>query len=106
MVAYYTCLFCGADMLLYKDVNVCMSVCVSVSVCPPLRLLMTSGVIWTPHDWLDKFYSFYMAAVVVISSGHGLRELKCVMVTNLIRVSQHYISRYITVTVLLKAAVL
>ena len=66
---------------------------------------MTSGVIWTPYDWLNKFYSFYMAAVVVIGSGHGLR-MKCVMVTNPIRVSQHCISRYITVTVLLKAAVL
>ena len=27
-------------------------------------------MIWTPYD---KFYSFYMAAVVVISDGCGLR---------------------------------
>ena len=26
-----------------------------VSVCPPPRLLITSGVIWTPYDWLNKF---------------------------------------------------
>ena len=38
-----------------------------------LRLLITSGVIWTPYDWLNKFYSFYMAAVVIIGSGRGLR---------------------------------
>ena len=25
------------------------------------------------YDWLNKFYSFYMAAVVVIGSGCGLR---------------------------------
>ena len=26
-----------------------------------------------PADWLNKFYSFYNAAVVVIDSGHSLR---------------------------------
>ena len=45
----------------------CLCVCVS-----SLRLLITSGVIWSPYDWLNKFYSFYMAAVVVIDDGHGL----------------------------------
>ena len=44
-----------------------MFVCVSAP-----RLLITSGVIWTPYDWLNKFYSFYMAAVVVIDDGCGL----------------------------------
>ena len=47
--------------------------CVCVFVCPPPRLLITSGVIWTPYDWLNKGYSFYMAAVVVIGNGRGLR---------------------------------
>ena len=46
--------------------------CVCVCVCPPLRLLITSGVIWTPHDWLNKGYCFYMAAVVIIGDGCGL----------------------------------
>ena len=46
--------------------------CVCVFVCPPLRLLITSGVIWTPYDWLNKFYSCYMATVVIIINGHGL----------------------------------
>ena len=44
-----------------------------VFVCPPLRLLITSGAKWTPYDWLKKFYSCYMAAVVVINDGHGFR---------------------------------
>ena len=25
-----------------------------------LRLLTTNGVIWTPHNWINKFYGFYM----------------------------------------------
>ena len=50
----------------------CMCVYVCMCVCLPLRLLITSGVIWNPYDWLNKFYSFYMAAVVVIDDGRGL----------------------------------
>ena len=50
-----------------KIVSVQMSVC----VCPPPRLFITSGVIWTPCDWLNKFYSCYMATVVVIVDGRG-----------------------------------
>ena len=49
-----------------------MSVYVCVCVCPPLRLLITSGVMWCdidPYDWLNKFYGFYMATVVGIGSG-------------------------------------
>ena len=56
-----------------KIVSVRTSVCVFVCVCPPPRPLITSGVIWTPYDWLNKFYSFYMAAEVVTGSGCGLR---------------------------------
>ena len=44
-------------------------------VCPPLRLLITNGMIcmiWIPYDWLNKFYSCYMAIVVVIINGRGL----------------------------------
>ena len=33
---------------------------------------MTSGVIWTPYDWLNKFYSFCMGAIVGFVSRHGL----------------------------------
>ena len=46
-------------------------------VCPPPRLLITNGMIWTPYDWLNKGYSLYMPTVVVISDGHGLRIEAC-----------------------------
>ena len=45
---------------------------VCVCVCPPPRLLITSGVIWTPYDWSNKLYGFYMVAVVDIGSGHDV----------------------------------
>ena len=45
---------------------VCVCVCACVRACLPPRLLITSGVIWTPYDYLNKFYSFYMAAIVDI----------------------------------------
>ena len=38
-------------------------------VCPPPRLLITSGVIWTSYDWSNKFYGFYVADEVDIDSG-------------------------------------
>ena len=52
----------------------------SVCLClpPTLRLVITSGVIWTPYDWLKRFYSFCMAAIISIVSRHGLRnEVLC-----------------------------
>ena len=51
----------------------CVYVCVCMSVCPPPRLVITSGVMWTPYDWLNKYHSFCMAAIVNIISRHGLR---------------------------------
>ena len=55
-----------------------LCVCVCVCVCPPLRPLITSCVIWTPYDWLNKGYNFYKAAVVIIGDGCGLRiEAHC-----------------------------
>ena len=49
--------------------DVCM--CVSAP-----SLLITSGVMWhdmDPYDWLIKFYTCYMAVVVIINDGRGLR---------------------------------
>ena len=43
-----------------------------VYVCPHPRLLITSGMILTSNDWLNKLYSCYMVTVVVIVNGHGL----------------------------------
>ena len=53
-------------------VCVCACVCVCVCVCVPPRLLLTSGVMWCNIDWLNKFYGFYMAALVGIISGRGI----------------------------------
>ena len=47
-----------------------MRVCVYIRPC--MKLLITSDVIWIPHDWINKFYSSYMAAVVDIISGCSL----------------------------------
>ena len=60
------------------SVYACTCVCVYVClcVCPLPRLLITSGMMWhkwVPYDWLNKFYHFYMAAVVSIISRCGFR---------------------------------
>ena len=55
----------------FLEIHLVRKVC--VSVCPPPRLVITSGVIWTPYDWLKKYYSFCMAAIVSIVSRCGLR---------------------------------
>ena len=47
-----------------------MHVC--ASVCPPPEILITSGVIGTSYNWLNKFYSYYMATVVIMIKGRGL----------------------------------
>ena len=57
--------------------SVCVFVCVFVyvCVCPPPRLFITSGMMWRdidPYDWLNKFYSCYMAIVVIIVNERGL----------------------------------
>ena len=61
------------ELLLF--VNACIHVC----VCPPPRLLITSGVMCDidPYDWLKKFYGFYMAAVVGIGSGCDVSIYTC-----------------------------
>ena len=45
-----------------------------VCVCPPSRLLITSGMMWLDiYNWLNQSYSFCMTAVVVIGGGNDLR---------------------------------
>ena len=61
-------------LFLCKCLYVCMCVCVHMSA---PRLLITSGMIWTPHHRLNKFYSFYMAVIVGITSMHGLIIKTC-----------------------------
>ena len=74
-----------------KIVSVQTSVCVFACVSTPrlLKLVVQCGVIWKPNDWFNKFYSCYMATVVVMVNGHGL----CIIETNPIRASQHCIRR-------------
>ena len=64
-------------------VCVCV-VCVYVYVSTLKAINNYSGVIETPYDWLTKFYSFYMAAIISNISRHGLigyevqRENQCI----------------------------
>ena len=62
--------------LIIVSANVCMCMCLRVCVCVSTpRLLITSGMMWCdidPYDWLNKFYGFYMAAVVDIVSGRDV----------------------------------
>ena len=60
----------GFLKLILCGLSVCVLAC--VCVCPHPRLSITSGVIYNSYDWLNKFYSCYMATVVVIVNGRGL----------------------------------
>ena len=60
-------------LVLLLSANVCLRVC--LCLCPPLRLLITSGLMWCdidPYNWLNKFYGLYVAAVVGICSEHDI----------------------------------
>ena len=68
------------ESILRNQVHAGLHACVYLCVCPPLRLLITSGMMWHDtyelhnyYDWLNKFYGFYKAAVVIIGDGRGLR---------------------------------
>ena len=54
-----------------------MCACAAYMCMSTPRPLITSGVIWALYDWLNKFYSFYMAAVVIINSECCLRLKAC-----------------------------
>ena len=62
------------DMYVCMCVFVCVRVCVCVCMCVALRLLSHDV---GPHDWLDKFYSLYISAVVSIFSKGGFRIEVC-----------------------------
>ena len=51
---------------------VCVCVCVCVSIPIPKASSMMWCDEWTLYDWLNKFYNFYIAAVVGIGSRYGL----------------------------------
>ena len=55
----------------YADVCMCVYVC----VCPPPRLLITSGVMWhdmDPMQLVKQVLQLYKATVVIIVNGSGL----------------------------------
>ena len=47
------------------------------------RILITSGMIWSPYDWLSKFYRFISPLQSVLIAGMVV-DLKCIIETNLI----------------------
>ena len=69
---------------LFIDTRACSAPLVSMvclCVCPSPRLSITSGMMWCdidPYDWFNKFYGFYMAAVVGIGSGR-MRDVSIYM---------------------------
>ena len=66
---------CGQRTPVFLKLILCGSsvcVCVCLCVCPPQRLFITSGMIWTSYDYLNKFYSCYMATIAIIVYGRGL----------------------------------
>ena len=69
-----------------------------LSVC--MCVVIISGVIWTPYDWLNKFYSFCMAAIVSIISRHALAIEGRHRHQPYIGASQHCISHYVTCIVI------
>ena len=60
--------------------------CVLMCVCPWGYYLITSVVMWTLYDWLNKFYSYYIVTVVSIVDRRAL-ELIPIEETSLIRES-------------------
>ena len=90
----------------FLEIDLVRELCVCVSMCPPPRLVITSGVIWTPYDWLNKYYSFCMAAIVGIVSRCGLRiearrrnqpnKSKLVLYKPLLRLCSHLKQPYIS----------
>ena len=70
--------FIKIDSVQIVSMCVCLCVCMCVCVCSHPRLLITSGMIWTPYDLLNKFYSCYMAIVAVVVNGRGLGiDMRC-----------------------------
>ena len=75
-VSPIACTGCRPVCAWFLEIDFVHDVCMCVSVYLP-RGYNTSGMIWTPYDWLNKLYSFYMAAVVIIGSRHGLTISLC-----------------------------
>ena len=38
---------------------------------------LTGGMIWTPYNWFNNFYSSYIATIVILVNGRGLEIGMC-----------------------------
>ena len=56
---------------------VTMRVCVCVFASKAIDNYIYSDVIRIPYNWLNKFYSCYMASVAVIVNEHGVSIDMC-----------------------------
>ena len=56
----------------YMHVRAHASIRLSMHPCLCPRLLISSTMIWTSYDWLNKCYSWCMGIVGIIDNGHGL----------------------------------
>ena len=59
----------------------CLRMSVCMCVCLPLRLLITSSMMWcdieTSYNWLNNFYGFYVAVVIDIVSRRDISIDMC-----------------------------
>ena len=95
-VCVYVCVCVCVCVCVSLSVSLCVCMCVCIHACVcgcvyahPLGyywLVVWCGVIWAPYDWFNKFYNFYMTAIVSITSRCGLGIEACWR-TNSIRVS-------------------
>ena len=68
VASVYNCNFkqgAAASTCMVSRINFFHNMCMCLSVCPPLRLVITSGMKWTPYDWLNKFYSLILQLQLV-----------------------------------------
>ena len=94
----YVCVCMCMYMCLYGSIYVgmcaCVCMCMYVYACvcayvggciTDQRKFITSGMVWIPFDWLNKFYSYHLPPPIIsIVNRYGLK-MKCIVETNLIR---------------------
>ena len=90
-----------------------MSPCANVCVCVCVYVCVRVSIIWSLYHaihtcththiytHINKGYSFYMTAVIVIGGRHNFRTtyVKCVVETNLIRASYRCVSHYFHINI-------
>ena len=67
-------------MYLRPGVYKCVCACVCMCVWPSSYYMLNSSTMWCdmdPYDWLDIFYTFYVAAVIDTISRFGITIEMC-----------------------------